>query len=146
MAPFVHPSLPPSTSWKACSHTREPPADLQSPLRLGVAEKSGSTDACLKNHDAELAPGQFVDECRGFVRPRDFAHRRSQDRRPSHAADELGQFRAQARLQKADAGTIRKLHGSNVGENAVHGSDSLDNAKIEIAYFFPANEVAPTAG
>jgi nucleoside-diphosphate kinase len=47
---------------------------------------------------------------------------------------------------KADANTIRKLHGSNVGENAVHGSDSLDNAKIEIAYFFPANEVSPTAG
>ncbi|MBX3218154.1 MAG: nucleoside-diphosphate kinase [Labilithrix sp.] len=47
---------------------------------------------------------------------------------------------------KADAGTIRKLYGGNVGENAVHGSDSLDNAKIEIAYFFPANEVAPAAG
>jgi nucleoside-diphosphate kinase len=47
---------------------------------------------------------------------------------------------------KADAGTIRKLYGGNVGENAVHGSDSLDNAKIEIAYFFPANEVAPVAG
>jgi nucleoside-diphosphate kinase len=44
---------------------------------------------------------------------------------------------------KADAGTIRKLYGANVGENAVHGSDSLDNAKTEIAYFFPASEVAP---
>jgi nucleoside-diphosphate kinase len=44
---------------------------------------------------------------------------------------------------KADPGTIRKLHGSNVGENAVHGSDSLENARIEIAYFFPASEVAP---
>lgn len=46
---------------------------------------------------------------------------------------------------KADDGTIRKLWGSNVGENAVHGSDSLDNAQIEIAYFFPASEVAPKA-
>jgi nucleoside-diphosphate kinase len=45
---------------------------------------------------------------------------------------------------KADAGTIRKLYGSNVGENAVHGSDSIENAKIEISYFFPASEVAPT--
>jgi nucleoside-diphosphate kinase len=44
---------------------------------------------------------------------------------------------------KADSGTIRKLYGSNVGENAVHGSDSLDNAKIEIAYFFSASRVAP---
>jgi nucleoside-diphosphate kinase len=46
---------------------------------------------------------------------------------------------------KAEAGTIRKLFGSNVGENATHGSDSLDNAKIEIAYFFPASKVAPAA-
>ena len=42
---------------------------------------------------------------------------------------------------KADANTIRKLFGANVGENATHGSDSTDNAKIEIAYFFPASEV-----
>jgi nucleoside-diphosphate kinase len=47
---------------------------------------------------------------------------------------------------KADAGTIRKLYAANVGENAVHGSDSLDNARNEIAYFFAASEVAPTAG
>ncbi len=46
---------------------------------------------------------------------------------------------------KADAGTIRKLFGANVGENATHGSDSLENAKTEIAYFFAASEVAPSA-
>ena len=46
---------------------------------------------------------------------------------------------------KAEGGTIRKLYGANVGENAVHGSDSLENAQIEIAYFFPASEVAPKA-
>ena len=46
---------------------------------------------------------------------------------------------------KAEPNTIRKLHGANVGENAVHGSDSLENARIEIAYFFPASEVAPSA-
>lgn len=47
---------------------------------------------------------------------------------------------------KAEPGTIRKLYGGNVGENAVHGSDSLENAKIEIAYFFASSEVAPVAG
>ncbi len=47
---------------------------------------------------------------------------------------------------KAEAGTLRKKFGANVGENAVHGSDSLENAKNEIAYFFAASEVAPTAG
>jgi nucleoside-diphosphate kinase len=46
---------------------------------------------------------------------------------------------------KADPGTIRKLYAASIGENAVHGSDSLDNAKNEIAYFFPANVVNPTA-
>jgi nucleoside-diphosphate kinase len=46
---------------------------------------------------------------------------------------------------KAASGTVRKLFGSNVGENATHGSDSLDNAKREIAYFFPGCEVAPSA-
>jgi nucleoside-diphosphate kinase len=46
---------------------------------------------------------------------------------------------------KAAAGTIRKAFGANVGENATHGSDSLDNAKREIAYFFPGAEVSPSA-
>ena len=46
---------------------------------------------------------------------------------------------------KAAAGTIRKQFGSNVGENATHGSDSLDNAKREIGYFFPGAEVSPSA-
>jgi nucleoside-diphosphate kinase len=43
---------------------------------------------------------------------------------------------------KAAPGTIRKQFGANVGENATHGSDSLENAKREIAYFFPGSEVA----
>lgn len=47
---------------------------------------------------------------------------------------------------KAEDKTIRKLYGANVGENAVHGSDSAENARIEIAYFFPASEVAPVSG
>lgn len=42
---------------------------------------------------------------------------------------------------KAEAGTIRKLYAANIGENAVHGSDSKENAAIEIAYFFAANEI-----
>ena len=36
----------------------------------------------------------------------------------------------------ADAGTIRKLFAESVGENTVHGSDSAENAKMEIAQFF----------
>lgn len=42
---------------------------------------------------------------------------------------------------KAEAATIRKKHGSNVGENAVHGSDSPETARFEIGYFFPGMEL-----
>lgn len=42
---------------------------------------------------------------------------------------------------KADQGTIRKEFGSSVGENATHGSDSDENAEIEIAYFFSRLEI-----
>jgi nucleoside-diphosphate kinase len=42
---------------------------------------------------------------------------------------------------KADEGTIRKEFGSSVGENATHGSDSDENAGIEIAYFFSRLEI-----
>tara|TARA_Y100001936_G_scaffold48215_1_gene46908 strand:- start:93 stop:503 length:411 start_codon:yes stop_codon:yes gene_type:complete len=37
---------------------------------------------------------------------------------------------------KADDGTIRKLFGKSIDKNSVHGSDSPENAKIEIDFFF----------
>jgi nucleoside-diphosphate kinase len=43
--------------------------------------------------------------------------------------------------EQAAAGTIRKLYANNVGENSVHGSDSLENAKLEIAQFFTDQDV-----
>ena len=41
----------------------------------------------------------------------------------------------------AAPGTIRALYAQSVGENSVHGSDSLDNAGIEIAQFFTDAEI-----
>jgi nucleoside-diphosphate kinase len=41
----------------------------------------------------------------------------------------------------ADEGTIRKLFALSIGENSVHGSDSLENAGIEIAQFFKAEDI-----
>ena len=41
---------------------------------------------------------------------------------------------------KADEGTIRKLYAASVGENAVHGSDSDENARIEGDFFFSGLE------
>ena len=42
----------------------------------------------------------------------------------------------------AGAGTIRAEFGTNIERNAVHGSDSPDNAKIEIGFFFSTAELA----
>ena len=42
---------------------------------------------------------------------------------------------------KAAANTIRKLHAKSIGENSVHGSDSADNAKLEIVQFFTDDEI-----
>ena len=43
--------------------------------------------------------------------------------------------------EQAAEGTIRKQFAQSIGENSVHGSDSQDNAKIEIAQFFSGNEI-----
>jgi nucleoside-diphosphate kinase len=42
---------------------------------------------------------------------------------------------------EASEGTIRKLYAENKGRNAVHGSDSDENAEIEIAFFFSGTEL-----
>ncbi len=43
--------------------------------------------------------------------------------------------------QEAKEGTIRKLYGSSKQENAVHGSDSPENAQKEIAFFFSEKDL-----
>jgi nucleoside-diphosphate kinase len=42
---------------------------------------------------------------------------------------------------EAEPGTIRKEHALSIGENTVHGSDSEENAKIEIDFFFDEDEI-----
>ena len=42
---------------------------------------------------------------------------------------------------EAAEGTIRKLYAKSIGENAVHGSDSLQSAEREVNYFFDKNDV-----
>lgn len=46
----------------------------------------------------------------------------------------------------ADAGTVRKLYADSVGENIVHGSDSVENAKIEINYHFASSDLVANYG
>jgi len=47
--------------------------------------------------------------------------------------------------EQAADGTIRKLYGTNIERNAVHGSDSPENAAIEVGFFFSASELAALA-
>lgn len=42
---------------------------------------------------------------------------------------------------QAEEGTVRRLYADSVGENIVHGSDSVENGKIEIAYYFAESEL-----
>ena len=43
--------------------------------------------------------------------------------------------------EQAEEGTIRKLYANSVGENAIHGSDSDENAKIESVFHFSGREI-----
>ncbi len=45
--------------------------------------------------------------------------------------------------KKAAEGTIRKDFATDIEKNTVHGSDSAENAKIEVSYFFPEIEILP---
>ncbi|AYF44976.1 nucleoside pyrophosphate kinase [Halobacteriovorax sp. BALOs_7] len=44
---------------------------------------------------------------------------------------------------EAAENTLRKLYAKSIGENAVHGSDSLASAERELAYFFEKDEICP---
>ena len=45
--------------------------------------------------------------------------------------------------KEAALGTIRRDFADSIDANAVHGSDSLENAKIEISFFFEESEICP---
>lgn len=58
-----------------------------------------------------------------------------------NAVAELRKLMGATDPQKADEGTIRKEFGESIEQNAIHGSDSDDNAKIEIGFFFAESEL-----
>lgn len=43
--------------------------------------------------------------------------------------------------RQAESGTIRALYGTNIQENALHGSDSVENAALELRFFFSSTEL-----
>ena len=59
----------------------------------------------------------------------------------NNAIDEWRKTIGSTNPSDADEGTIRKLYATSLGENAVHGSDSTQNAKKEIGFFFSDMEL-----
>jgi nucleoside-diphosphate kinase len=57
-----------------------------------------------------------------------------------NAVDDFRKLIGSTDPAKAEEGTIRKLYAKSVQENAVHGSDSDENARIEADFFFPKRE------
>ena len=58
-----------------------------------------------------------------------------------NAIDKYRKVMGATNPENAEEGTIRKLHALNVQENSVHGSDSIENAKKEISFFFEPDEI-----
>ena len=58
-----------------------------------------------------------------------------------NAVDNYRKIMGATNPENAEDGTIRKKYALNIQENSVHGSDSNENAKIEINYFFEENEI-----
>ena len=58
-----------------------------------------------------------------------------------NAVDQYRKIMGATNPDNAEAGTIRKEFALNIQENSVHGSDSEDNAKNEINFFFKAEEI-----
>ena len=59
----------------------------------------------------------------------------------SNAVERYRKIMGATNPENAEEGTIRRLFALNIQENSVHGSDSDDNAKKEIEYFFDDNEI-----
>lgn len=58
-----------------------------------------------------------------------------------NAVPHLREVMGATNSKEAAEGTIRNLYGTDIGENAIHGSDSEENAAIELAFFFSRTDL-----
>tara|TARA_A200000113_G_C8792091_1_gene331231 strand:+ start:434 stop:853 length:420 start_codon:yes stop_codon:yes gene_type:complete len=59
----------------------------------------------------------------------------------NNAVEDFRKLIGSTNPKEARKGTVRKMFASSMGENAIHGSDSAENALIESSYFFAGNEI-----
>ena len=64
-------------------------------------------------------------------------HARQQPLERDNAVAHLRQVMGATDVAKAEVGTLRRLYGTSIERNAIHGSDSAENARIELGFFFP---------
>ena len=57
------------------------------------------------------------------------------------AVSKLREVMGATNSKEAAAGTVRNLYGTDIQNNAIHGSDAPENAAIEVAFFFPTCEL-----
>ena len=107
-------------------------------FRIVAIKKLAMTRAVAEGFYAEHKGKGFFDELTGFM-----------SRSPCvvlclEAENAIAKWRdtmGETNPEKAAEGTIRKLFGGSVGENATHGSDSPASAARELAYFFAGMEL-----
>ena len=58
-----------------------------------------------------------------------------------HAVADFRKLIGATNPAEAEEGTIRRAFADSVGENIVHGSDSVENGRLEAAYYFPEHEL-----
>ena len=59
----------------------------------------------------------------------------------NNAVEDFRKLIGSTNPDKAEKGTVRKLFATSMGENAIHGSDSIENAQIESSFFFSGREI-----
>jgi len=59
----------------------------------------------------------------------------------NNAVEDFRKLIGSTNPEEAEKGTIRKLFATSMGENAIHGSDSVDNAQVESSFFFAGKEI-----
>ena len=59
----------------------------------------------------------------------------------NNAVEDFRKLIGSTNPEEAEKGTVRKLFATSMGENAIHGSDSVDNAQVESSFFFAGKEI-----
>ena len=107
-------------------------------LRIVACKKTRLTEAQAKAFYAVHAERPFYGELVEFMTEGPiFAQVLEGENAVAHHREVMGATNP----AEAAEGTIRKLYAESIGRNACHGSDSLENAAIEIAFFFSETDL-----